>query len=814
MVTRILHTITDAASSRRGKFVTLGVWLIIAVVLVLLAPKLASVYDNSGTGSIPSDSPSTIAQKLQLQKFPGSRGVPAILVFYNRAGLSSDDLAKAKQVSDWLISAQKPDAVTTVLSSYTVPQAAKQLVSKDNTTLTMVASLKDTATNGVITSNVKAIREYLASATKNTPLQAHVTGPAGISVDAGLIFAGTDLPLLLGTVGLVLVLLILLYRSPILAFLPLLGVGWALQIVNALLGFAGKAGLFSISQQATSIMTVLLFGAGTDYSIFVASRFREELFVTQDKYAAMRETMRAVGEAITSSAGTVILALLTLIFTFIGLYSSLGPTLALAVAVMLLAGLTLVPALLVLLGRAAYWPFVPRYNPQAITQSEVTSLRGFWGRLGTWTAKHRIAAVVSSLLLLGIFTLGNIGSQPSYNFLTAFRKPTDSGAGFQVLQNHFPSGTLAPTTVLIQLRGGSPDVYQHLTQIDAINAALQKVPGVATVQGPTRPDGNTPTVDPVTLQTAIAALPASVRDGIRAGKAPTLCQGPRCPPPNPQLGAIIGAYAASLQNVSPDNSTAKFSVVLKDDPYSVAAIDRVVPLRDALSKALNANQLGSNDATKGEVYLSGQTALLADTANDNQHDTLLIVPAVLVLVGIVLALLLRSLIAPLYLLGAVTLNYYAAIGLCGFFFQRIQGQDGFNYAVPLYTFIFLVALGADYTIFLMSRVREEAQRHGLEQGVPFAVSRTGGVITSAGLILAGTFAVLTTLPINVLYQFGFCVAVGILLDTFVVRGLLVPGLVLLLGKWNWWPGRLGSVHLAEKDVPVPDEATLTGQASL
>ncbi len=721
-------------------------------------------------------------------------------------------MAKAKQVSDWLISSQKPSAITTVLSSYTVPQAAKQLTSKDNTTLTMVASLKDSITNDVVMSNVKDIRDYLANVTKNTPLQAHVTGPAGISVDAGLIFAGTDLPLLLGTVGLVLVLLILLYRSPILAFLPLLGVGWALQIVDALLGFAGKAGLFSISQQATSIMTVLLFGAGTDYSIFVASRFREELMVTQDKYAAMRTTMRAVGEAITSSAGTVILALLTLIFTFIGLYNSLGPTLAIAVAVMLIAGLTLVPALLVWLGRAAYWPFVPRYNPQAAAVPDVTSLHGFWGRLGAWTAKHRIAAVVSSIALLGIFTLGNIGSLPSYNFLTAFRKPTDSGAGFSILQNHFPSGTLAPTTVLVKLRGDTPDAYKHLTQIDAINVALQKVPGVATVQGPTRPDGNTPSVDPATLQSAIASLPENVRTAIRSGKAPTPCEGPRCPPTNTQLGAIIGAYAASTQNVSPDNSTVQFSVVLKDDPYSVTAIDRIAPLHDALTKALNDNQFGSNAATKGDAYFSGQTASLADTAQYNQHDTLLIVPVVLILVGIVLALLLRSLIAPLYLLGAVTLNYYASIGLCGFIFQRIQGQDGFNYVVPLYTFIFLVALGADYTIFLMTRVREESQRHGLEQGVPYAVSRTGGVITSAGLILAGTFAVLTTLPLTILYQFGVCVAVGILLDTFIVRGLLVPGLVLLLGRWNWWPGRLDSVHLAETETRP--EVALAGKADV
>jgi putative drug exporter of the RND superfamily len=207
-------------------------------------------------------------------------------------------------------------------------------------------------------------------------------------------------------------------------------------------------------------------------------------------------------------------------------------------------------------------------------------------------------------------------------------------------------------------------------------------------------------------------------------------------------------------------------------------------------KALSDNGLTGNSATTATGYIPGQTALLADTLQYNQRDTYLIVPSVLVLVGIVLALLLGSLVAPLYLLGAVTLNFFAAIGVCSFFFQRIQGQDGFSYAIPLYTFIFLVALGADYTIFLMSRVREEARKQGLEKGVPYAVSRTGGVITSAGLILAGTFAVLTTLPLNILYQLGVCVAVGILLDTFVVRGLLVPGIVLLLGKWNWWPGKI------------------------
>jgi putative drug exporter of the RND superfamily len=812
LITRILHAITDASSSKRGKFVTMIAWLIIAGVLIVTAPSLSSIYDNNTTQSIPSDANSQVAQRVLLQEFPNSHGTPALLVFNNPGGLNADDKARAKQVSDWLTSDQKPAAVGQVLSIYTVPQAASELISKDGTTMTMVVTLNGSTSDTSFQNGVKDIRNYLKIATSGSSLQAHVTGPAGVVADAVAIFASTDVKLILATVALVLILLILLYRSPILALLPLIGVGWALVVVNAILGFIGKAGFFGISQQAASIMTVLLFGAGTDYTIFIASRFREELVRTEDKHLAMRNTMRAVGEAITSSAGTVILALLTLSFASIGLYSSLGPTLVIAIFVMLLAGLTLVPALLVWPGRAAYWPFVPRFQAEQATNQNGRTLRGFWGKLGLWTARHRVLAVAGSTAFLGILALGNIGSQPTFNFLTSFRDPTDSSNGYAILRQHFPAGTLAPTTVLIQFKGDTPDAYQHLAQIDAVTVALQNVPGVAKVQGPTRPEGNAPTIDPKTLQQAIAALPPEVRDAIRSGKSPAPCAGPQCPPPDPQLAATIGAYAASTAFVSPSNNTAQLSVILKDDPYALSAIDRIGPLRDALNKALSDNGLTGNSATTASGYIAGQTALLADTLQYNQRDTFLIVPLVLILVGIVLALLLRSLIAPLYLLGAVTLNFFAAIGVCSFFFQRIQGQDGFSYAIPLYTFIFLVALGADYTIFLMSRVREETRKQGLEKGVPYAVSRTGGVITSAGLILAGTFAVLTTLPLNILYQLGVCVAVGILLDTFVVRGLLVPGIVLLLGRWNWWPGGLkeGKVGDTPQTGKITEEPAIAG----
>ncbi len=811
MITRILHALTDASTSRRGKFVTLALWVVIAGALTGVAPKLATLYDNNIGQSIPADADSQVAQRLLLKEFPGSRGTPAILVFHDPNGLGVDDRIRLKQVSDWLISQQKPAFIGSVISAFTVPQAIPQLISPDGTTMTMVATLNGSASDPSTLNNVLRIRHYLQKVTAQSPLQAYLTGPAGIVADLTGVFSSVDVALLLSTIGLVFVLLIVLYRSPLLALLPLLAVGIALQVVNALLGFGARASLFSVSQMSGQIATVLLFGAGTDYSIFIASRFREELQQTQDKHVAMRATMRAVGEAIASSAATVILALLTLLFAALGLYTSLGPTLALAIIVMLLAGLTLVPALIVCLGRAAFWPFVPRFQPEqpGAVSTQAVSLRGFWGRLGQWTVRHRVVAVLGSTALLVVLALGNIGSQPSFNLLAAVRVPTDSGRGFALLQQHFPAGTLAPTTVLIQLHGATPDAYQHLTQIDAVTIALQHVPGIVSVMGPTRPDGNPPTVDAARLQAAIAALPTDLRAAIRTGKALPPCTGPACPPRTSQFFATIGAYAASVQDISPDNSTLQLSVILKDDPYSLAAIDRMPSLRSALTRALAANGLGPDATTSASFHLAGQTALQADTLAYNQRDTLLIVPVVLVLVLIVLALLLRSLIAPLYLLGAVTLNFLAAIGICSFFFQRIQGQDGFNYAIPLYTFIFLVALGADYTIFLMSRVREEAQRRGLEQGVPFAISRTGGVITSAGLILAGTFLVLATLPLTILYQLGVCVAVGILMDTFIVRGLLVPGLVVLLGRWNWWPGRGETVQVTAQKPDLSSNTSST-----
>jgi putative drug exporter of the RND superfamily len=785
MISRLLHRITDIASSRRGKFVVIGVWLLLILLLMIFAPKLATLYNSNSSQSMPAGAKSLVAQQLLLQKFPGNRGTPAILVFSDPAGLSIQDRFLIHEINDWLTSSARPHSVSGVVSVFIVPQATGQLLSSDGTTTIMIAQLQGDASGAQLQQDVKTIRRHLQKTLTGSTLQGVLTGPAGVLTDLVTIFSSVDLTLLLTTVGLVFVLLILLYRAPLLALLPLLAVSLALQVANALLALGAKVGLFSVSQMSANIATVLIFGAGTDYGLFIASRFREELQRTQEKHEAMRLTMRAVGEAITSSAGTVIVALFTLLLASLGLYTSLGPTLIVAILVMLLVGLTLVPALIVWVGRVAYWPFIPRYQLATAPKGTVPQKpRGFWGRLGLWVAGHPVLAVVSSTLLLAVLALGNIGSQPSLNFLTSFRVATDSTTGYAQLEKHFSPGTLAPTTILLQFHGNHSDAYQHLVQIDEVTSDIQRVAGVAIVDGPTRPVGVAPTESVATLQANIAALPAIVRSAILNNQALPVCQGANCTTISSQEAVTIGAYAASAQYISVDNTTVSLTVDLADDPYSLQAIGQLQTMQAILTHSLAVHGLENSV----NAYTAGQTAQLEDTLAYNQHDTLLVVPVVLALVFLILALLLRSLIAPLYLLGAVALNFLAAIGACGFLFQRIEGQDGFNYAIPLYTFIFLVALGADYTIFLMSRVREEAQRYDLQIGVPYAISRTGGVITSAGLILAGTFLVLTSLPLTLLYQLGVCVAVGILLDTFVVRGLLVPGLVLLLGRWNWWPG--------------------------
>nr|BBH87672.1 hypothetical protein KTC_24230 [Thermosporothrix sp. COM3] len=770
-----LHWLTDASAGRRGRWIVIVLWLVLAGVLGGLAPKLANLYDSSITSSI-GDQESVRAQELLKQAFPGQRGIPALIVFHDPARLSQDDYNTTKKVNDWFVSGDRPKQVKSVVSIYTVPQAKSQLVSPDETTMNMIVLL-DNESGVKVSELIKQIRSYTGQFDRDS-LKVKVTGPAGIAGDMSIVFGHADFALTIATIGIVLLFLIVIYRSPLLVLLPLIGVGIAQVVVNGLLGFGVQAHLFSISQDATSIVTVLLFGAGTDYTIFIVSRYREELQLEADHVRALQKTLRAVGEAILSSAGTVIVAVLTLLLTLLGLYHVLGAALAIALFVMALVGLTLVPALLSLFGRAAFWPFRASVQVGANTKK---ARPGLWERVASLVTRRPALSALCSAFLLVILALGNLGIPQVFNTLTGFRSATDSNEGYKLLSSHFPPGTLAPFSVLIHFKD-QQNAYEHLDAIDAITEAITQVDNVAQVTGPTRPDGKKPAMTPAQIQQSIAQLPQELRQALRSGDSETIRKAMRTTDPR-----SIGLYGATISSISNDNRVVRLQVTLKSDPYSDKALDTVSPVRDAAKVAAARNGI---QELVDSIMLTGVTPQQADTRTVNTHDQLLIIPLVLVLIALVLGLLLRSIVAPLYLLATVTLNYLAALGISAFIFTRIGGDEGISYALPLYTFIFLVALGADYTIFLMSRVREESSIHGLAKGLPIALSHTGGVITSAGLILASTFLVLSSMPVRELYQLGITVAIGILLDTFVVRGFLVPGIVLLLRGANWWPGKL------------------------
>ncbi|MEI7554211.1 MMPL family transporter [Candidatus Chlorohelix sp.] len=770
-----VYRLGKLVTGKRGRWVVLIVWILLTGLLSSLPPKLSSLYDDNLASDI-GDQESVRASKLLEQAFPNRKGLPAIIAFYNPSGLTDSDFATAQKVSDWLVSGNQPPKVGQVLSIYTVPQSRSQLVSANGTTMTMIVSLNIlSSSDKSLTDTVKAIREFTDPLDGHgSPLQVKVTGAGGVAADAQLVFVGTDVALLLTTVALVMVLLIVIYRSPVLALLPLIAVGITQSVIGGILALAVKANLFGISQMDSSIMTILLFGAGTDYTIFLVSRYREELHSAPDRLTALRTAYYGVASAILSSAGTVIAALLVLLLAIVGIYHSLGPSLATAIAVMLIAGLTLVPALLAILGSFAFWPFRPD-----LKKNKISTKLTFWGKLARQVSHHPLQAVLGSLVFLLILSLGNLGVNNVYNFLTGFRQPTASASGYKILANNFEPGALAPFDVVIQLKDGT-NAYQKLVEIDQISQAIATNSSVALVSGPTRPDGKTPSVDPASLQQQFATLPPALTEAIRSGKMPTTGSMPGGSSLNPQ---IIGLYAQTISYISPSNTVVRLQITLKSDPYGVPALDSVTPIRTIAKQATQKAGLGEN------VSLTGMTAQLDDTRQASDHDKLIVIPLVILLTGLILGLLLRSLVAPLFLLAAVLLNFFAALGISSFLFTTIQGDDGLSYATPLYAFIFLVALGADYTIFLMSRVREEVAKLGIVEGTQKAVTNTGGVITSAGIILAGTFLVLTILPLRDLYQLGIVVAVGILLDTFIVRGLLVPGLVLLLGDATWWPSK-------------------------
>lgn len=771
-----LDAITGFASSRRGKWITLLIWIVLAGLIVPLTPNLASVRSGEGSTFIPRDAESVQAADLASERFPGS-GTPAIIVIRNPEGLTDANFEAAREINDFLVSGEAGEDVNGVVSIFTVPQAADELISDDNTTMTMIASITGSTEEDAFTDTVNIIRDF-TSQFDEADLSVRVSGPAGLIVDLTAVFAGIDGFLLAVTASLVLVLLLLIYRSPIVAMVPLIAVGWVFAMADSLGAWLATEIGFAVDGQSTGIMTVLLFGAGTDYCLFISSRFREEMTRVQDKHEAMRRAMAGVGGAIISAGGTILVATIILSLAVLPAYSSLGPVLAIAVGVMMLAALTLVPAILTILGRWSFWPFRPKYEPEKPDEDTASPV---WSWIAERVLRRPGTVLAATVVGLAIMIGGMAWLNPTYDTLESLPSDTESVEGFALLREGFPAGELAPTDVFVVLpEGQSVFDPEGLEAVDTVAMRLVDQEGVAAVTSPSRPFGARAPVGPDEVLAAFDIVPPEVLEAMQSGEgAPDGAM--EIDPDSPE-GEAFGVLASASQLVSEDQEVARIEVVLSENPYSSEALDLVPGLRDAASD-------GAEDAglARDSVLVGGATAEGFDTRVGNTRDTLIVLPLVLLSIAIILGLLLRSLIAPLYLSLTIIFTYFATLGLAVFFFKFVFGQDTVGSSVPFYLFVFLNALGVDYNIYLMARIREEAKEHNLEDATRRALSRTGGVITSAGLILAGTFSALMTLPLQDLFQLGFAVAIGVLMDTFITRTLMVPSIVKMLGRWNWWP---------------------------
>jgi RND superfamily putative drug exporter len=682
-----LQAITGVLTGRRAKWAVLVLWLIVVAVAGPLSGKLTGAEKNDSSAWLPARAEST--QVLDLQsRFQSPNVITGVVVYARPSGLTSADRAKA--VAD----AHRFAGVAGVVPG----QVGGPFLATDGKAIeTLVpVNLGPKGFNGA-SAAATGLRD-IAQANAGG-LSVHIAGPLGSAADSANSFKGIDGTLLMVTLLVVIVLLLVTYRSPTLWLLPVISAGVALTSALALIYLlAAHAGL-TVNAQTAGILYVLVFGAGTDYALLLTARYREELRRHSDRHEAMAVALRRAGPAIIASAGTVILSLLTLSVAELNSTKSLGPVLAIGVGVALVAMLTLLPALLLICGRWIFWPVKPAFG-----SAEPTS-RGVWAGVGRRIAARPRVVWVTTALILGTMALGLTGLRASG--LTAAESfvghHPDSVTGQTIIDQNFPAGAGQPVIVV----GNEPQAGQ-------LQAAFKATPGITGVTTPV----------------------------IRAGHA-----------------YLQGTLT------SPPDSSAAFSTV-----------DRV---RDAVHAIPGAHAM-----------VGGNTAITLDIARAADHDREVIIPVILVLVLGVLGLLLRAVVAPIMLVATVALSFAASLGVSSLLFNHVFNYGNADNSFPLFVFVFLVALGIDYNIFLMTRVREEAGLHGPRRGALTGLSATGGVITSAGLVLAGTFAALSTLPVTFLAELGFAVAFGVLLDTIVVRSVLVTALNLDLGRWVWWPSQL------------------------
>ena len=853
----------------RLRFALLVAWIAAAAAAYLLAPSLEDVGTADETSFLPRDVESMQARDLLATAFPAdaSSGM-ATLVASRPGGLSEADRAYLGSLGDWILGPSAPSAVHDVVagvqSADRRPELASLFRSADGVVELAQVQLSVAPFQRSANDAVDAIRERI-DGTLPAGLRVDVTGPAGLGRDyLAAVAEGTDRTTLV-TLVLVIVILLLIYRSPVTALVPLVTIGVAFLVSRGILGVLAQAG-WKIPSLVDSMLVVLVFGVGTDYTIFLISRFREEL-ARGDWRQAGAATVGRIGAVITASAATVVVGLGSMAVARFGLVSWIGPALAVTIVVTLVVGLTLSPALLGIAGDRIFWPRRVRFAGGAAA----SRADGVWGRVAGWITARPGWVAAAVLIALALPMAGVQGLRSSFDVIAELPRDAEARQGYDMVAAHLDRGQLLPITVLFELTPGiDPAAPAGLALVERTATRLAATEGVGTVRSLVTPTGDgavpagmrpserlaeiaagfelAPGAD---LRAAIAQLVGAETNG-RLGAtadyldavalafpdvaetagwrrvvvdlaavrtaATAIAAAPSTPPSEalgaltvagPRLASGLDALAATFRGrpddlflptslpgvggesaraalgtyVSADASTVRLYVVTSEEPYSAAAFETVGRLRDALA---------TPEAGVSRAVMGGAIAEFADVSDTINGDFSRV--SVITLAGIllVLALLLRSVVAPIYLVLTVLLSYGTSMGLASWIFQGLLGQPGVNYFIPLMVFVLLVALGSDYNIFLMSRVREESEGRELREGIRLASARTGAVITSAGVILAGTFAALTMSPLLVLVQVGVIVSLGVLIDTFIVRSLLVPAIAALLGDLSWWPlGRRG-----------------------
>ncbi len=707
---RVLGTLVAIPSGRRSKWLVLIAWLVILAAAVPLSGKLTGAQQNDVKSWLPGEAESTAVIDRQ-EQFRDRDVLPAVIVYERSSGITPSDLAKAR------FDATAFGRVEQVTGDIEGP-----IPSEKNQALQTIVPIKIDDTDGW--STIGKVTDQLAdTATSDANgLTVRVTGPAGFAADSAEAFEAIDSTLLFATLGIIVVLLLLTYRSPTLWLLPLISVGAALTAAQAVIYLLAEHAGLLVNAQSAGILTVLVLGAGTDYALLLVARYREELRRHEDRHEAMALAMRRAAPAIVASAATVALGMLCLVVADLNSTQGLGPVAAIGVVVGFLAMVTLLPALLVIVGRWVFWPVKPSFGSAEPTE------QGIWARVGRGISRRPRVVWVVTAALLAVGALGLVGSSTDIlQNKEAFIDEPASIEGEALLARHFPSGAGDPV-IVIGKADAAPQLREALTATDGVADVSELV--------------------------------------------------------------VKGEYAY-LEATS------------TDAPDSKAAADTVQRVRDTV------HALPGADAKVG-----GGTAIRVDTQEAVVHDQKLIIPLVLLVVLVILALLLRTVVGSLILTATVVLSFGAALGVSALMFEHVFGFAHMDSSIPLFVFVFLVALGIDYNIFLMTRVREEVAANGPRRGALIGLAATGGVITSAGLVLAGTFAALGALPLVFLAQLGFAVAFGVLLDTIIVRAVLVTALNLDLGRWMWWPGSLYHRGDEGDKTAQPATAYLTAGATV